>query len=84
MAKLNTLKNGDFFTLKDISEPTESQVYIKGDYDRSSNTYSCIKFSDINSERSFKGNKEVFTEFTFQGLKLLWLSVNPNRQKAGI
>lgn len=66
MAKeLKELKKGDWFTLKEIEYPKESQVYIKGEYDRSSNTYSCVKWNDTNEERFFKGTKKVFTEFTF-------------------
>lgn len=59
------LKKGDWFTLKDIEYPKESQVYIRGEYDRGSKTYSCIKWNDMNEERFFKGTKKVFTEFTF-------------------
>lgn len=62
---IKEIKKGDFFTLKEISLPKESQVYIKGDYDKSTKTYSCYKFSDVNSERFFKGSKEVYTGFTF-------------------
>ena len=66
MAKeLNELKKGDWFTLKEIEFPKESQVYIRGEYDRSSKTYSCVKWNDMNEERFFKGTKKVFTEFTF-------------------
>ena len=66
MAKeLKELKKGDWFTLKEIEFPKESQVYIRGEYDRSSKTYSCIKWNDMNEERFFKGTKKVFTEFTF-------------------
>lgn len=63
--KLKDLKIGDYFTLKQIEEPTGEQVYIKGEYDRASKSYSCEKFSDTNAERFFKGDKEVFTDFIF-------------------
>ena len=65
MVKLNTLKMGSFFTLKEIEDPKESQVYIKGEYDRASKSFSCIKFNDINSERFIKAEKLVYTNFTF-------------------
>lgn len=65
MEVIKNLRKGDFFTLKDIEEPKESRVYIKGEYDRVSKSYSCVKFSDNNCEKFFKGNKEVFTGFTF-------------------
>ena len=64
--KLKDLKKGDFFTLKYIECPKESQVYIKGHYDRTTKSFSCVKFSDTNSERFIKSDKLVFTEFTFQ------------------
>lgn len=59
------LKKGEMFTVKEIEFPKESQVYVRGEYDRSSKTYSCYKWSDVNAERFFKGSKTVFTEFTF-------------------
>jgi hypothetical protein len=65
MAKLNTLKKGEYFTLKEIAEPKESQVFVKGEYDRESKTFSCTKFSDSNSERFIKADKEIFTDFIF-------------------
>lgn len=62
---LKDLKKGEYFTLKQLDEPNENQVYIKGDYDMGSKTFSCSKFSDSNSERFIKGNKLVFIGFTF-------------------
>lgn len=62
---IKDIKKGDYFTLKEISEPKESQVYIKGEYDKSSKTYSCCKFNDMNEERFYKGNKIIFAEFIF-------------------
>ena len=59
------LKKGEMFTVKEIEFPKESQVYVRGEYDRSSKMYSCYKWNDVNAERFFKGNKVVFTEFTF-------------------
>lgn len=63
--KLKDLKLGEYFTLKPIEEPTENQVYIRGEYDRSEKKYDCGKFSDISYSRMFDGNKEVYTDFTF-------------------
>ncbi|MBR0340959.1 MAG: hypothetical protein IJH64_01645 [Oscillospiraceae bacterium] len=59
------LKRGEWFTLKPIENPTESQVYIRGDYIRETKRYECQLFDDISAFRYFKGDKEVFTEFTF-------------------
>lgn len=63
--KIRDLKKGEFFTLKPISNPKETQVYIRGDYDRETRKYSCGKFSDISFSRLLDGNKEVYTDFTF-------------------
>lgn len=65
MKKLKDIEIGSYFTLKEIENPKEEQVYIRGEYDRASKSFSCIKFSDTNVERFFKSNKEVFTDFTF-------------------
>lgn len=63
--KLKELKQGDWFTLKPIENPKESQVYIRGEYDRTEKKYDCGKFSDISYSRLLKGDTEVYTEFTF-------------------
>ena len=60
--ELKELKKGDFFKLKDLDAAT---VYVKGEYDRSTKTYSCFKFDDVNAEIFLKGNKKVFVDFTF-------------------
>lgn len=62
---IKEIKKGDYFTLKPIEEPKESQVYVRGEYDRSEKKYSCYKFSDTNAERFFAGTKEVYTDFIF-------------------
>ena len=63
--KLKELKRGDWFTLKPIENPKESQVYIRDEYDRESKKYVCGKFSDISASRLLKGDTEVYTDFTF-------------------
>lgn len=62
ISELKELKKGDFFKLKDSDTAT---VYVRGEYDRSTKTYSCFKFEDVNDERFFKGSKKVFVGFTF-------------------
>lgn len=63
--KIKDLKKDEFFTLKPIEYPKESQVWVFDGYDRSDRTYCAIKFSDIGDSRCFKGDKEVYTGFTF-------------------
>lgn len=62
---MKDLKRGDFFTLRPISEPRESQVYIRGEYDRSERKYWAQKWCDISAGRYLKGDTIVYTEFTF-------------------
>lgn len=65
MKKLKDLKQGEWFTLKPIEYPKESQVYIRGEYDRTAKKYDCGKFSDICYTRLLKGDIPVYTDFTF-------------------
>lgn len=59
------LKKGDFFTRKPIAEPTERQVWVRGEYDRSTKRYEVYKWSDVNYCSYIKGGTEVFCDFTF-------------------
>lgn len=63
--KLKELKKGDFFTKFDISDPKPRQIWVKGDYDRSSNRYECYKWEDVNYTQLIPGHREVFCGFTF-------------------
>ena len=74
MLKIKELPKGEYFTLKPVPEdpandnlrvPKESQVYIRGEYDRSERKYWCQKWADISDGRYIKGDKEVFTDFYF-------------------
>jgi len=59
------LKKDQWFTLKPIEEPKDNQVWVRGDYDRISKTYGANNFDDMNRERFFKGDKEVYVDFIF-------------------
>lgn len=65
MQKVKDLKMGEFFTLKPIAEPTDRQVYIRGEYDRSLKKYTCGRADDISYSRNLPGNKEVYTDFVY-------------------
>lgn len=65
LMKVKDLKQRQYFTLKEIKEPKDNQVWVRGEYDRHTKTYSAINFSDVNKERFFKGNKEVYVDFIF-------------------
>ena len=63
--KIKDMKRGEYFTLRPVAEPKESQVFIRGEYDRTEKRYECIQFSDMCSTRYIKGDKEVYTDFIF-------------------
>lgn len=62
---IKELKKGDFFTLKPIVEPTEKQVFIRGDYDRSERRYEATRFDNISMARLLKPDTLVYVDFTF-------------------
>lgn len=62
---LKDLKKGQWFTIKPLEEPKESQVFIREDYDRELKKYMCGKFDDISAYRYFKGDKIVYIDFFF-------------------
>lgn len=62
---LKNLKIGEYFTLKPIENPTEKQVFIRGEYDRTEKKYECGRFDDISYTRYLSGKTEVYTDFTF-------------------
>ena len=65
--KETTLKNvkpGDWFTLKPIPEPKESQVWIKGGYNRADRDYTCERYNG-GGERFFKPDRKVYVDFYF-------------------
>lgn len=59
--KIKELKKGEFLKRKADS----NRVYIKGDYDRASKSFSCIAYDDINQEIFIKADKIVFVGFIF-------------------
>ena len=62
--KIKNLKKGEFIK-RSVKGAPSSRVYIKGDYDRASKSYSCITYDDINQEIFIKADKMVFHGFTF-------------------
>lgn len=63
--EIRNVKQGDMFTLKPIEEPTESQVWIRDEWDRREKKYLAHKFDDVNRERMFRSETAVYTGFTF-------------------
>ena len=62
---IKDLKKGEYFTIKPISNPTEKQVYIRDEYDRTEKKYLAGRFDDISYSRLFKPSQEVYTDFIF-------------------
>lgn len=62
---IKQLKKGEWFTIKPIAEPSERQVYIRGEYDRESKRYICGCFWDIADYRAYNGDKKVYVDFIF-------------------
>lgn len=61
LKEIKNLKKGEFFKRKEGA----GRVYVKGDYDRSTKSYSCTAYDDINQEIFIKANKKVVVGFTF-------------------
>ena len=59
------LKQGEYFTKKQLDFPNENQVWIRGSYDKSLKKFECYRFSDVCDTCYLSGEKSVFTEFTF-------------------
>ena len=63
--EIRNVKRGDYFTLKDVDEPAESQVLVRDEFDRKAARYVAHRFTDVNSERCFKSEQAVYVGFTF-------------------
>lgn len=60
--RVNKVNQGTYFKLR----PTETApVWVRGEYDKASKTYSCYKYEDTNHEKFLKGNREIYINFTF-------------------
>ncbi len=62
--KIKNLKKGEFIR-RCVKGSPALRVYVKGDYDRATKSYSCIAYDDINQEIFIKAEKEVFFGFSF-------------------
>lgn len=62
--KIKNLKKGEFIKRAIKGQPSQ-EVYIKGDYDRASKSYSCVAYFDVNKEIFIKADKVVFYDFEF-------------------
>ena len=59
------LHRGQFFCLKDLQEPKDSQIWIRDGYDPAEKKYEAHRWDDVNHFRLFSGKREVFTDFIF-------------------
>jgi hypothetical protein len=69
-----SLLTPDFGTLRPLSKVKKGEpirfkpngpVWVRGEYDRSTRTYSIVKFDDINHESHKAGTTEVYVGFLF-------------------
>jgi len=58
---LRDVKKGDYVKRK----VDANTVYVRGEYDRASKSYSLIDCNDMNREVFVKSNKIVFVDFTY-------------------
>lgn len=59
------LKKGEFFTKWPFDEPTEDKVWVRGEYNRASKKYECHRFDDVCHTQELKGDRVIYTDFTF-------------------
>ena len=62
---LKDVKKGEFFTRKPLENPKETQVLIRGEYDRAAKKYEAIHFSDVWFCTYLKGTTKVYVGFTY-------------------
>ena len=60
MKAVRQLKYGEYFTLREIEDPTEAQVWIRDEYDREEKAYLCYNFADTSKWRYLQGSKQVY------------------------
>jgi hypothetical protein len=65
MVTMRELKIGDLFTRKAVAEPKESQVYVRSGYDRTTKTFECYKWDDVNHVTRLRGDIKVHVDFVF-------------------
>ncbi len=63
--KMKDLKKGEFFTLKPVEEPKESQVFVRDEYDRTERKYWAGKWSCYGDGKYIPGDRVVYTDFCF-------------------
>ena len=62
---LKQIKQGEMFTLKPLEYPKETQVYTKGEYDRTEKKFACEKWWNISECRWLKSSTVVYIDFIF-------------------
>lgn len=65
MKTIKQLKKGDYFTLKEIEYPKESQVWVRDEYDHSARAFLVYNFADVCKSRLLKGDRQVFDDEHF-------------------
>lgn len=60
LAAVETIRKGEFVKRK----PTDTKVYQRGDYDRSSGKFSLVDTDDVNREVFVRKGTKLFVGFT--------------------
>lgn len=63
--KLSTLRRGEYFIKKRVLFPSDSQVWVRGEYDRTERKYEIYRFDDVNRTAYLRGDTQVYTDFIF-------------------
>lgn len=62
---LRKVKRGEWFAKKPLDTPAENQVWVRGEFDRSSGKISCYAWADVCKEQFINPSKEVYVDFIF-------------------
>lgn len=66
--RIKDIPRGEYFVTTRISPdetPDVRRVWVRGEYNRSSQKYECYKWEDVNHTHEFDGSKTVYTDFIF-------------------
>lgn len=60
--QVKKVNQGTYFKL---TESETAPVWVRGEFIREAQKYSCYKFDDVNHEKLMKGTQTIFVDFEF-------------------
>jgi hypothetical protein len=60
--QVKKVNQGTYFKL---TESEKAPVWVRGEFIRQAQKYSCYKFDDVNHEKLMKGTQTIFVDFEF-------------------